>query len=240
MEFSSNKAHILNQYIQAQINLKMAIKEEQKQTTEKRLNTLIKEGGTKSNMFWKTRKKLLNSNKRDQYDTITEDDTPMSNPQDAKEHIANYFETLYQARQGEKSYEEWTKTIRTHIEQTEKKLKEMKQEPITTQEVKKAIKSLKRNKATGPDNIPNEIFINAEERTVEKYTEMINHIHKTQTIPKQWQKGNIITFYKGKGTKGKCSSERGITLASNFGKLYERIINNRAKDKIHISEAQAG
>ena len=63
---------------------------------------------------------------------------------------------------------------------------------------------------------------------------------KNKNIPNPWQKGEIITFYKGKGTKCKCSNERGINLASNFGKLYERIINNRAREKIQISEAQAG
>ena len=54
---------------------------------------------------------------------------------------------------------------------------------------------------------------------------------KNKNIPNPWQKGEIITFYKGKGTKCKCSNERGINLASNFGKLYERIINNRAREK---------
>ena len=34
--------------------------------------------------------------------------------------------------------------------------------------------------------------------------------------------------------------ERGITLASNMGKLYERIINNRITKEVEISEAQAG
>ena len=47
-------------------------------------------------------------------------------------------------------------------------------------------------------------------------------------------------MYKGKGMKGKCSNERGITLSSNFGKLYERIINERAKKDISITDAQAG
>ena len=31
--------------------------------------------------------------------------------------------------------------------------------------------------------------------------------------------------------KGKCSNEKGITLATNFGKLFERILNNRATRK---------
>ena len=50
----------------------------------------------------------------------------------------------------------------------------------------------------------------------------------------------VTRLYKGKGVKGKCSNERGITLASNFGKLFERIINNRITPKIRMTEAQAG
>ena len=37
-----------------------------------------------------------------------------------------------------------------------------------------------------------------------------------------------------------CSNERGITVASNVGKVYERIINNRALKHINITDAQAG
>ena len=235
-----NKSENLNSYIQAQINLKTAISEEQKNTTEAKIKQMIQEGGTKSNSFWKTRRKLLNTKQRDQYDTITEEGTHIECPQKSKEYIANYFENLYQARRGEEDYKTWTETIQTTIKETEKNLNTIEQQPITNEEVKQAIKSLKRNKSTGPDDIPNEIFINATEKTINKYREMINTVHKNQAIPNQWQKGEIITFYKGKGTKGKCSSERGITLASNFGKLYERIINNRIKEKISISDAQAG
>ena len=40
--------------------------------------------------------------------------------------------------------------------------------------------------------------------------------------------------------KGKCSNERGITLASNVGKVYERIKNERVKKQVNITNAQAG
>ena len=59
-------------------------------------------------------------------------------------------------------------------------------------------------------------------------------------LPEQWQVGEIKRLYKGKGDKGKCSAEREITLASNFWKLYERILNNRALRQIKITDAQAG
>ena len=59
-------------------------------------------------------------------------------------------------------------------------------------------------------------------------------------IPQEWQEGQIKRLYKGKGIKGKCSNERGITLSSNYGKLYERLINERVLDRIDISDDQAG
>ena len=111
---------------------------------------------------------------------------------------------------------------------------------ITQEEVNKAIKSLKRNKATGPDGILNEAIIEASETTREMYLEVINTILQDRKPPEQWQKGHIKRLYKGKGIKGKCSNERGITLGSNMGKLYERIINNRALEQIKMTQSQAG
>ena len=53
--------------------------------------------------------------------------------------------------------------------------------------------------------------------------------------------GTITRLYKGKGRKGMCSNEWGIiTVASNVGKVYERIIYNRALKHINITDAQAG
>ena len=69
---------------------------------------------------------------------------------------------------------------------------------------------------------------------------MIEKVHKAEKIPKPSEEGKIIRLYKGKGTKGKCSNERGITLASNLGKVYERIINERIKKELQITKAQAG
>ena len=40
--------------------------------------------------------------------------------------------------------------------------------------------------------------------------------------------------------KGKCSNERGITLASNVGKMFERLINNRMVPRVDMTDAQAG
>ena len=101
-------------------------------------------------------------------------------------------------------------------------------------------KKTKTKKSLGPDGIPNEIFIEADMNTRKTLLTTINKIHQEKQIPPSWLQGYIIRLYKGKGTKGKCSNERGITLASNIGKVYERIINERVKKVVQIREAQAG
>ena len=72
------------------------------------------------------------------------------------------------------------------------------------------------------------------------YLDVFNNIAKTRAIPKQWFKGEVIRLYKGKGTRGRCCNERGITLSSNMGKTFERLLNNRILKTIRITSNQAG
>ena len=84
------------------------------------------------------------------------------------------------------------------------------------------------------------MFIESNEQTRALYIKVMNQIMHSAEIPQEWNEGNLKRLYKGKGIKGKCSNERGITLASNAGKLFERIINNRIAKKVRMSDAQAG
>ena len=94
--------------------------------------TLLDEGGVKSSTFWNIRKQLLNHNKNDAYETRDEEGKTIENPEMAKEHIADYFENLYQAREGEKSHEEWTEHINKTVDEIEKKARHPEnQQPLT-------------------------------------------------------------------------------------------------------------
>ena len=77
-------------------------------------------------------------------------------------------------------------------------------------------------------------------KTKEIMRNELNKILCTYEIPNQWNSGTLKRLYKGKGKKDKCSNERGITLASNTGKLYERIINKRIREHTNITNLQAG
>ena len=238
---TEEKEQKLHEYIKAQRELRTENEEDGKRQVQQKIEKLAKEGGVKSNHFWKIRKKIMQNQPDNDYDTITEDGRTLNDPDETKEYIAQFYENLYQAREGTPEYQRWTDHIKTIVKIVEKQEAKLPpEENFTKKELNKAIKSLKRNKAMGPDKIPNEVFIEADDNTKHLYLEVINKIMTLNEIPQQWTEGTLKRLYKGKGKKGKCSNERGITLASNFGKVFERLLNNRATPRINLSDAQAG
>ena len=206
---------------------------------QERIDLIIKEGGAGSDHFWKIRKKILSQGKNESYEHITESGETISDPELSKESIADYYESLYKAREGTAEYTEWTNHITNTVKSIEKS--DLEKEPeFTDEEIKRAIQSLKRGKSNGPDNLPNEILIESNTSTRKIHKEMMNKVLLTGHIPHQWKEGTLKRLYKGKGIKGKCSNERGITLASNIGKAFERLINNRMVPKVEMTDAQAG
>ncbi len=237
----SSIEEIKNHYIDMQKKLREQLEKDELERRKNIANRLIQEGGINSNLFWHIRRKIVKNDTDANYEVKDEDGNTIQNENEAKEHIARYYEQLYQARPGTPEYQHWTDIIQNKVNETESKLKSQEPIPeITTKELNKAIKALKKGKSSGPDGIPNEVFINANKALKKEILSQLNEISRTYNLPKQWQEGEIKRLYKGKGTKGKCSAERGITLASNFGKLYERILNNRALKQINITDAQAG
>ena len=238
---SVKKLHALKEYIQVQKELRNNIEEYNKQQTKILIDKIKLEGGAKSKTFWDIKRKLTGKGSNKEYPTISEEGREITDPEESKEHIAKYYETLYQAREGRAEYAKSTELIEENINRISsmKKIKDPPP-PITETEVKMAIKRMKSGKATGPDNIPNEVFQKAKGCLVRSITVVMNNIAQKKNIPPQWQEGSLVRIYKGKGKKGKCSNERGITLSSNVGKMFERIMNDRMNVKINITENQAG
>ena len=235
----SKKKEAIDLYIDAQKKLRDSIAEDEKINLQQKIKKIATESKKYPETIWKIAKKMKRNLAEEKEITITEEGEKITNPDEAKVHIAAYYENLYRAREGEPGTEESTQEI---IDQVQSWNNETNGEepPITENELQKVKKSLKRKKACGPDEIPNEILIEADPETLKIHMEMINLIYEEEKIPNDWLKGSIKRLYKGKGVKGKCSNERGITLASNIGKIFERIINNRISGKINMTDHQAG
>ena len=231
----------LKNIFEKQEELLQEIEKELKNETKKKLENYAKEGASRTVSFWKQKNDIEKEKVSEPYDTMRENGEIIESSEEAKEHIAQYYESLYQARPSKEGYHDITKSIEERVKQIEREMENMpKIENFSAKELNSVIKKLKRKKAIGPDNIPNELFIEANEDTKQIYLEHFNSINQSMEIPEEWQEGNIKRLYKGKGEKGKCSNERGITIASNYGKVYERMINERILQKIDITDSQAG
>ncbi|XP_060584147.1 uncharacterized protein LOC132740284 [Ruditapes philippinarum] len=116
--------------------------------------------------------------------------------------------------------------------------------PISCEEVRDAVKRLNRNKASCPsDDLLNEYFIFSIDILVGHITDLFNRVFDAGYFPEIWSEGFIIPLHK-KGDHTNVNNYRGITLLSNFGKLFISILTNRVEkwfDENNIlSDAQFG
>lgn len=113
--------------------------------------------------------------------------------------------------------------------------------PPSKTEIRKAITSLKKGKAAGPDGIPPEAWKEAGKLSVEVLHPLFNRIWQEEKIPLDWKKGTIIKLPK-KGDLTQCKNWRGIMLLSVASKLLCRTILNRTANAIEskLRDNQAG
>ena len=115
---------------------------------------------------------------------------------------------------------------------------------ITAEEVEKAIKHLKNNKASAEDEIINEYIKHSSSKMIDLYTKLFNAIFNSGQLPEAWLSGTIIPIYKNKGSSMDPKNYRPITIVSCFAKLFTSILNERLQrfsDEINlIQENQAG
>ena len=114
-------------------------------------------------------------------------------------------------------------------------------DPPTETEVKNAIKSLKNNKAAGPDNIPGDILKADTDTATRLLHPIIVKIWETEDFPADW-KNSHITMIPKKGDLTDCNNYRGISLLSAPGKVQNRIILSRMQQAVDckLRNNQAG
>ena len=89
--------------------------------------------------------------------------------------------------------------------------------PILREEVEAVVKSLKKGKSAGVDNIPSELVRAGGEAMIDMLLIICNKIRKTEEWPTPWTQSLIITLPK-KGNLQLCQSYRTISLISHHAK----------------------
>ena len=113
--------------------------------------------------------------------------------------------------------------------------------PILREEVEAAVKSLKKGKSTGVDNIPLEMAQAGGKAMIDMLLIICNKIWQTGECPTPWTQSLIITRPK-KGNVQLCQNYRNISLISHPSKAMLRILLNRLNPQAEeiIKEEQAG
>lgn len=122
--------------------------------------------------------------------------------------------------------------MRQEVRQPPEAGEEQELPTITNEEIKAALKSLKANKAPGPDGIKNEIYKSLAEFWAPYLAKLYNECLRQGRYPEIWKKANLIILYKGQDKpKTNPKSYRPICLLNVISKIFEKVLINRINDK---------
>ena len=111
---------------------------------------------------------------------------------------------------------------------------------VSREEVKNALKRMKKGKAVGSDEFPAEVWKCMGKRGIKFLNRLFNRLLMDERMPEKWRRSVLIPIYKNKGDAQCCGNYRGIKLMSHTMKVWERIIAARLRDRVEISKQQYG
>ena len=94
---------------------------------------------------------------------------------------------------------------------------------ITNTKIRKAIGSLKLNKAEGVDHINSTLLKNSIEGILEPLMIIYKESLKSGEVPKDWRRANVSPIFK-KGSKKEAGNYRPVSLTCHAGKILEKIL----------------
>ena len=111
---------------------------------------------------------------------------------------------------------------------------------ISREEVKKALRRMKKGKAVGPHELPVEVWKCMGKMGIKFLTGLFKRLLMGERMPEEWRRSVLIPIYKNKRDAQCCGNCRGIKLMSHTMKVWERIIEARLRDIVEISKHQYG
>ena len=115
-------------------------------------------------------------------------------------------------------------------------------EPITADEVAKALKQTRSGKSPGADGIPSDVLKHGGQTVANHLLNLYNLCWEQEQLPQDFKDALIVTIYKKKGERSDCGNHRGISLLSIAGKVFAKILLNRLKQVSEsvLPESQCG
>lgn len=167
---------------------------------------------------------------------IKEGDMIMEEPKEIKRIFQRYYKDLY--KRGEETEQEIDQFLQKHhLEQIVEDERAALEEKITQEEIKKAIKKMKAEKAPGPDGLPAKYYKILINQISPVLGEVMNNILREGKIPNTWKEAYVTLIPKKEVDTMEVKNYRPISLLNNDYKLFADIMAERLKkvliNKIH-------
>ena len=114
---------------------------------------------------------------------------------------------------------------------------------VTEEKVFKAVNKMKANKAGGVDGLVSTYLKGSIRGIVRPLVKVFNESMEKTIIPKDWKDANVAAIFK-KGKKNDPANYRPVSLTSNIGKIFEKVIKEEITSFLEknnlIRESQHG
>ncbi|VDP08946.1 unnamed protein product [Heligmosomoides polygyrus] len=110
---------------------------------------------------------------------------------------------------------------------------DVREKKMTVSETEAALRTMKSGKATGPDDLPADLWKSKGWCPDEWLTEFFNQVVAEKKVPESWQQSTTIPIWKKKGSPADCASYRPLRFLSHTMKIFERIVDGSTVDAIH-------
>ena len=113
-------------------------------------------------------------------------------------------------------------------------------EKVTRGEVRNAVETMKRGKATGPSEVSTEMITASGEIGIDVMMKLCQDVLDGRGMPDEWALSIVVPIFKGKGDVLSCGSYRGVKLMEHVMKVVERVLERRIRTLVNLDEIQFG
>ena len=107
---------------------------------------------------------------------------------------------------------------------------------VSREEVKNAVRRMKKGKAVGPEELPVEVWKCMGKMGIKFLNRLFNRLLMGERMPEEWEGVCLSQSIKTKGTYNAVeTTEEYVKLMSHTMKVWERIIEARLRDRVEIS-----
>ena len=111
---------------------------------------------------------------------------------------------------------------------------------IDAESVKSALAKMKKGKASGTSGVVAEMLLASGDQGIDRLAKLFNQILAENHVPDDWNTSIIVNCFKNKGEATERGNYRGLKLLEHAMKVFERVIEQKIRDIVHIDDMQFG